>query len=250
LRAYFNGCSFTYGAELSTPEISAWPTLVSKHLDLEFTNDAVAGGTNQRIMYKTIQEINNYDCFVIAWTTYTRFTEYNPVDNFEINFNPKLNLDVSLQYSDDLKLNYTKYQNYGTMYYKHWFNELYQFKQWLQQIILLQSLFKEKNKKYIMLNAFNNELDKWCSSENKFISSVKSLLDFFDYVNDDLLLEEHRQIQNLLSMIDYSSFLEFNEWSIQDYYNKFPCGPGGHILEDGHIAVAELLINFYNKRYV
>ena len=144
MRVYFNGCSLTYGDELSTPKISAWPTLMSKRLDLEFTNDAVNGGTNQRIMYKTIQEINNYDCFVIAWTTYTRFTEYNPVDNFEINFNPQLNLDVSLHHSDDLKLNYAKYQNYGTMYYKHWFNELYQFKQWLQQIILLQSLFKRK----------------------------------------------------------------------------------------------------------
>ena len=136
------------------------------------------------------------------------------------------------------------------MYYKHWFNELYQFKQWLQQIILLQSLFKEKNKKYIMLNTFNNQLDKWCSSEDKFISSVQPLLEFFDYLSDDLLLKEHRQIQNLLSMIDYSNFSKFNEWWIGDYCDKFPVGPGGHILEDGHIAVAELLINFYNKRYV
>jgi hypothetical protein len=250
LRLYFNGCSFTYGDELSTPELSAWPALMSKHLGLEFTNDAVCGGTNQRIMYKTIQEINNYDCFVIAWTWYDRFTEYNPVDNFEINFTASSLIDVSTHFSDDLKTNYKKFQNYHTMYYKHWYNELYQFKQWLQQIILLQSLFKEKNKKYIMLNTNNNELDKWCSSEDKFISSVQPLLGFFDYLSDDLLLKEHRQIQNLLSMIDYSNFLKFNEWCIGEYCDKFPCGLGGHILEDGHIAVAELLINFYNKRYV
>ena len=101
-----------------------------------------------------------------------------------------------------------------------------------------------------MLNTFNNQLDKWCSSEDKFISSVQPLLEFFDYLSDDLLLKEHRQIQNLLSMIDYSNFSKFNEWWIGDYCDKFPVGPGGHILEDGHIAVAELLINFYNKRYV
>lgn len=78
---------------------------------------------------------------MIAWTDYTRFTEYNPVDNFEINFNAALNLDASLHYSDDLKNNYKKYKNYGDLYYKYWFNELYEFKKWLQQIMLLQSFF-------------------------------------------------------------------------------------------------------------
>jgi hypothetical protein len=250
MKLYFNGCSFTYGGELSDPTVSSWPTLVSKQLSLEFTNDAVPGGTNQRSMYKTIQNINEYDCFIIAWTFYNRFTEYNPVNNFEINFNPSLVLDVSLHHSDDLKTNYKKYHDYGTIYYKYWFNELYAFKQWLQQIILLQAFFEKQDKKYIMLNTVPNHLDLWSKTGEEFISSVKPLLDFFDYYNDDLLLREYEQIQNLLSMIDHSTYLEFGTWSIIDYNTQFPCGPGGHILEDGHIAVADKVIRFYNKIYV
>ena len=250
MRLYFNGCSFTYGAELDRPEMSSWPTLFAKQVGAEFLNDAVDGGSNQRIMYNTIQNTNDYDCFVVAWTDYSRFTEYNPVDNFEINFNSHLNLDPESHYSDDLKTNYKKYLDYGTIYYKHWYNELYSFKQWLQQILLLQSFFKEHDKKYIMLNTMNNHLSVWCSSRENFISKVKPLLTFFDYLSDDILLAEYDQIHSMMSMINYSNFLEFGTWCITDYCEEFPCGPGGHILEDGHIAIADKLINFYNKKYV
>jgi len=141
MNLYFNGCSFTYGDELQDPKNSAWPPLVAKTLGCNSLNDAVICGSNERIVYKTLFASNDFDYFMIAWTDYTRFTEYNPVDNFEINFNASLTLDVSLHYSDDLKNNYKKYKNYGDLYYKYWFNELYQFKKWLQQIILLQSFF-------------------------------------------------------------------------------------------------------------
>jgi len=246
MRLYFNGCSFTQGDELSDP-MSSYPTVMSRKLGLEFTNDAQNGGSNQRIVYKTMQAIDDHDCFIIAWTSYNRFTEYNPVDNFEINFFPQMSLDATSHYSDDLKVNYAKYLDYGNMYYKYWQNELYEFKQWLQQILLLQSFLKCQNKKYIMLNTMDNRLEQWCSAKEEFLSSVRPLLPFFDYLSDELLLEEHRQIQNLLSMIDHSTYLGFGKWCIVDYTRQFPCGPNGHPLEDGHIAVADTLIKFYNK---
>jgi hypothetical protein len=247
MKLYFNGCSFTYGDELTNPQQSAWPTLVVDFLKCDFSNDAISGGTNDRIMYKTIQNINNYDYFFIAWTTYTRFTEYNPVDNFEINFNPNLNLDASLHYSDDLKKNYKKYKDYGNLYYKHWFNELYEFKKWLQQIVLLQSFFKAHNKPYLMLNTISNNLSAWLQPQEKFIDATRHLLDFFNYLNDDQLLNEHLQIQELHSMINKSTFIEWNNWSIKNLCSSHPCGPGGHLLEKGHQAVANKVIEYYNK---
>lgn len=111
MRFYFNGCSFTYGDELATPKKDSWPTLVASHLKTDFLNDSVSGGTNDRIIYKTLLNANDYDYFFIAWTTYTRFTEYNPIDNFEINFNPNLNLDPTIHLSDDLKKKLSKIQN-------------------------------------------------------------------------------------------------------------------------------------------
>ena len=247
MKLYFNGCSFTYGDELKNPQQSAWPTLVVDFLKCDFLNDAVSGGTNDRIMYKTIQNINNYDYFFIAWTAYTRFTEYNPVDNFEINFNPALKLDASLHYSDDLKKNYQKYKDYGNLYYKHWFNELYEFKKWLQQIVLLQSFFKVHNKPYLMLTTVSNNLSAWLQPQEKFINATRHLLDFFNYLDDDQLLNEHLQIQELHSMINKSNFIEWNNWSINNLCSSYPCGPGGHLLEKGHQAIANKVIDCYNK---
>jgi hypothetical protein len=247
MKLYFNGCSFTYGDELKTPQQDAWPILVATHLKCDFLNDDVSGGTNDRTVYKTIQQVNNYDYFFIAWTTYTRFTEYNPVDNFEINFNPKLNLEPSFHYSDDLKKNYLKYKNYGQLYYKHWYNDLFEFKKWLQQIILLQSFFKQHNKPFLMLNTMSNDLSSWLQSREKFINSTRHLIEFFDYLDDTQLLNEHAQIQDLNSMIDTSTFIEWSNWAITDLKSTYKCGPTGHILEEGHQAVANKVIKHYNN---
>jgi hypothetical protein len=133
------------------------------------------------------------------------------------------------------------------MYYKHWYNDLYEYKTWLQQIILLQSFFKQHNKPYLMLNTTNNNLVAWLQPQENFINATKSLLDFFDYLNDDQLLEEHAQIQKLNSMIDTSTFVGWNNWSINELSLTYKCGPGGHILEDGHCAVANKVIDCYNQ---
>jgi hypothetical protein len=247
MNLYFNGCSFTFGDELQDPKNSAWPALVADSLKCQFLNDAVSGGSNDRIVYKTLLASGNYDYFFIAWTTYARFTEYNPVDNFEINFSPQLNLDPSLHFTNDLKTNYKKYKNYGELYYKHWFNELYQFKKWLQQIILLQSFLSVHKKKYLMLNTMCNNLHRWLQHADLFIVSTRDLIDFFDYVNDEQLLQEQKQIQQLVSLIDKSKFIGWNEWSITSLRTDYPCGPRGHILEDGHQAVAKKVLEYYNK---
>ena len=69
---------------------------------------------------------------------------------------------------------------------------------------------------------------------------------------NNLTEEQKKQfiVRDNVSTGDWDFDLLANEWSIQDYCTKFPCGPCGHILEDGHIAVAEKLSNFYNIRYV
>jgi hypothetical protein len=247
MKLYFNGCSFTHGDELENPEKDSWPAVVASWLNSDFFNDAVSGGTNDRTIYKTMLNGHRYDYYFIAWTTYTRFTEYNPVDNFEINFTTQLNLDPSLHHSDDLKKNYSKYKKYGELYYKNWFNELYEFKKWLQQIILLQSFFDKIKKPYTMLNTMPNHLSLWLSSQESFISSCRNLISFFDCVNDDQLLEEHKQIQELNSLIDKSKFISWNDWSIVDTCKLHPCGPGGHILESGHFEVAKKILEHYNK---
>ena len=89
MKIYTNGCSFTYGDELIDSKQTAWPAILANKLNGTVVNDAISGGTNSRTMYHTIKNIQqDYDLYLIAWTTYSRFTFYKSDNNFETNFNP------------------------------------------------------------------------------------------------------------------------------------------------------------------
>jgi hypothetical protein len=248
MKLYFNGCSFTYGDELANPKHSSWPALVSSRLNLPYTNDAVSGGTNERTLHLTLNQADAHDYFFIAWTSYARFTEYNPADNYEINFNPQLIFDLNHHLSDDLRKNPSKYKQYGKMFYRCWFNELYELKKWLQQVILLQCFFQCRGKSYLMLNTIHNNLSSWLQPWSTFNDSCRHLISFFDRIDDGQLQNQHQQIQHLNSLIDKSCFIDWGSWCIRDLGATHPRGPGGHILESGHEALATIVVERYNTR--
>lgn len=235
MRLYFNGCSHTYGDDLSDPKNNAWPAVLSRQVGLDFFNDSISGGTNDRIMYRTIKHIDQFDKFYIAWTYTTRFTRYRTDNNHDVNFNPQL---VHNLYSKD-----PNFAEYGKIHYRTWHNELYAVKLWLQNIVMLQRLFESERKHYLMINSVSNHLDRWTSSWQDFSSSVKSLL-CFDLMNDDQLYQEHLEIQKLISMIDLTHFVEWNRWCLTDELTKYPVGPTGHLLEQGHVATASRILNY------
>lgn len=232
MKIYTNGCSYTYGDELLNPKLHCWSTLLANRLSADLVNDAVSGGTNQRTLYHTIKNLNYFDLYVIAWTTNTRFTFYKSDNNFEVNFNPNLK---NCLYQND-----SSYTDWGKTLYSVWYNELYAFKQWLQQIIQLQSLFKQHNKKYLMINTSSNNLDKWTAHQSQFIQDTKDLINF-DSMNDSQIFDQYREIQYYLGLIDTVQFYKWNEFSIIDLTKDFEVGPGGHILEAGHQHVADLI---------
>jgi len=224
---YACGCSFTYGEELKIPTESAWPILLGKKLNQPVSNFAVSGGTNFRTVYQTIKNLNKYDFYLIAWTSYSRFTFYKSNNNFEVNFNPQL--------KNSLYSNEVFFKDWGKILYAHWYNELYAFKIWLQQIIQLQSVLKQD---YLMINTLDNHLKYWCVNEDNFIDSVKHLINF-DLMNDEQIFDEYKEIQYYLKLIDTSKFYKWNEFNITDLCQQFECGPEGHILEEGHNHLAE-----------
>jgi hypothetical protein len=101
----------------------------------------------------------------------------------------------------------------------------------------------------ISINTVNIKSKKftWLQPQEKFINTTKHLLGFFDYLDDDQLLNEHKSIQNLISMIDLSTFIGWSNWFITELTSSYPCGPGGHILENGHQAVANKVLEYYNR---
>ena len=231
MRIYANGCSFTYGDELESPNTSAWPVLLANQLGASVINDAVPGGTNPRTVYRTIKNLKeDFDLYLIAWTADTRFTVYKSDNNFEINFNPEL--ENNLYGQDDF------YCAWGKTYYTTWYNQLYAFKLWLQQIIQLQAVLG--NRQYVMINTMSNDVDKWTAPWSEFIPQVKSMINF-DIMNDEQILAEYKEIQYYVEQIDLSKFYKWNQFAIQDLCNEYECGPGGHILEHGHQQLANLI---------
>jgi hypothetical protein len=178
------------------------------------------------------QTKENFDFYIIAWTSAARYTFYKSDNNHEINFNPQL---VNTHYGRK-----DFYHNWGKTLYKHWHNELYSFKLWLQQIIQLQLVFNETKKKYLMINTMPNNLDVWLASRNQFITAVKELINF-DVMTDDQILAEYDEIQYYVSLIDVNNFYKWNQFSIIDLTTQFPCGAGGHILDQGHQCLSNLL---------
>jgi hypothetical protein len=136
--------------------------------------------------------------------------------------------------------NAPEFKEYGKWYYQAWHNELYSFKLWLQDIVLLQRYLESINKPYVMINADNNCLDRWNVDWPRFNSSVKSLL-CFDLMHDDQLLQEHAEIQSLLSQINTDNYVGWNQWWLATACKIHPVGPTGHSLADGHQYIADYI---------
>ena len=232
MRLYFNGCSHTFGDDLLDRN-QAWPSLIAKKLHCDFVNDSVSGGTNDRIVYRTIKHANEFEFFYIAWTYTTRFTRYRSDNNHDVNFNPQL--------KHSLYGNQSEFKDYGKLHYAFWNNELYNFKLWLQNVVLLQRYLDSINKPYVMLNATHNFIDRWSADWNLFNSSVQSLL-CFDIMDDKTLHNEHLEIQTLLKQIDTSNYIDWDSWWITKLHSDHTSGPTGHLLEDGHTAVANKIL--------
>lgn len=232
MKLYFNGCSHTFGDDLEDRS-KAWPSLIANELNCKFVNDAVSGGTNDRIIYRTMKHAHDFDRFYIAWTYTSRFTRYRSDNNYDVNFNSQLNHALYGKNSE--------FVDYGKLHYSFWHNELYAFKIWLQNIILLQHYLTSIGKTYVMVNADRNFVDRWSVSWPLFNDSVKSLV-CFDLMDDDILYQEHNEIQNLLKQIDTNNYAGWNSWWITQLCSKHPVGATGHLLQAGHQAVANYIL--------
>lgn len=79
MKIYFDGCSWTRGAELENPEEERYSKLICNHLGAEETNLAADGGSNDRIVRNLLVEnnIEDYDMAVIQMTFPFRTEFYN-----------------------------------------------------------------------------------------------------------------------------------------------------------------------------
>ena len=76
MKIYFNGCSHTWGAELSNPEEQRYSKLVSDHFGAEEYNISQRGGSDKRVLRNLFEaDLSEYDCIIVQLTCKTR-TEF------------------------------------------------------------------------------------------------------------------------------------------------------------------------------
>lgn len=245
MKLYFNGCSGTYGDGLEDPKTQSWPTLVSKELNYEFLNDAVPGGSNLRTVNKTVQNIHNYDCFFIQWTFAHRFTLYDPENQWEVNFTRKL---INQKYES-----LDKFKTFGKYYFTYWENPYTDYINWLSQIILLQSLFKLHQKKYVMViidedlaRPFPHDLTS--INKDKFIDTIKSMINISN-LDDTKLFEMRDVIDGLLAKIDKSHFVDNGTFAATIHTPKKYRLPDGHGDAKTHQQIADKVLLHFKKFY-
>jgi flagellar hook-associated protein FlgK len=242
MKLYFNGCSVTAGDELTRPDLHAWPVLVANHYGVDFFNDALPGSSNDRTVRQAFINIDQYDKFYIQWTVNRRFMLRDTVNNWEVFFAPN--------YIEHYYKNIEHYQTFGKYYYAYWCNPVHNYINWLTQIVSLQSLFKAKNKPYVMFSARTN-IAKPFPHHFEFIT--EKLL--YHYLKDSKsagsidIKHTVNQINNLISNIDQTTFIEHGKFTGDAVYNpeieQFIL-PGGHGDENYHQYLAKKVLQHEN----
>jgi hypothetical protein len=61
-------------------------------------------------------------------------------------------------------------------------------------------------------------------------------------MNDQQLKQEHQEIKKLIEQICFDYYPGWGTWWITKLTNKYSVGTTGHLLEDGHQAVADYIL--------
>ena len=190
------GDSFTYGEELSDLN-NAWPYLLGNKLGYTVDNFAKPGSGNARMIRHAVEQINNYDLIIIAWSHFAR-TELADENGF-YDIWPGCDVFPHKEFSS--------WRSEVINYYSKHHNDQYLYNQYLINIILIQQYLKFNNKKYIMLDTFDNN--------------------------------NYRKNNPVVNQIDSTYYVGWPTETMMEWTYKTPQGSNGHFLEQGHEQVAD-----------
>lgn len=200
------GDSFTYGEELADNK-SAWPNLLANKFGYELTNLAKPGSGNTRMVRYCVEEVNNYDVAIIAWSHFARI-EIADENGF---------YDIWPGGGTLPHKAYSPWRQAIIDYFTKYHNDDYLYRQYLLNIILLQNFLESNGKRYLMLDAFGNH------QTNERVS-----------INN----------RDLLDQINSTYYVGWPNQSMMEWTYEVEQGPNGHFLEQGHVRVAEKIYAF------
>ena len=208
------GDSFTYGEELSDLN-NAWPCLLGKQLGWSVTNLGQPASGNTRMVRTVVENIDNFDVFIIAWSHWGR-TEFADEHGL-YDIWPGCNI-APYQESTPHRIQLIDYLN-------QYHSDEYLIRQFLLNIIVLQNYLTQKNKKYLMLTTFG-------------------LTNIFNQPHGNLKnLISQGKLSDLIDQIDTKSYIGWPN-TMMEMTHGVPKGPGGHFLEQGHEIVADKIYEY------
>jgi hypothetical protein len=199
------GDSFTYGYELQDIN-NAWPCVLARKLNATVTNLAKPGGGNTQIVRNIVEHADQFDLVVIGWTSPGRIEFSDQIGTYDIwpGWNGKHRIPHRVEIAKQLTIAH---------------NDQYLFRQFLINVILVQSFLISKNIPCIMASTQGN-------SEHYYSSCKQNNID-------------------LLNKIDYNTFIEWPENGMAEWTFGCEQGPEHHFLENGHERVAEKFYEHY-----
>ena len=210
MKLYTVGDSFTYGEELEDRN-SAWPHVLGNMLGYDVVNEGKRGTGNHWCVKRTINAVVQHtpDLVVVGWTSCGRqefndhhgsFTIWPGCTEHAYWLNPAEAKDVD-------RATISRWLN---MYSE----SVYEFRNWVRQVILLQCFLKQHNVEYRFVNTFDNL---------------------------NLMGELNHKADDLIGMIDTTKFVGWPATQMVEMMGDAPKGPGGHPLELGHKRIAETI---------
>lgn len=237
------GASITHGDGLANPELSAWPTVFSRLSNQTVTNIARSGAGIDYVFYNVINQLSNnsFDGLIIAWPPLLRPLLTRRENNFLINGN--------VGCLNEIYGKSAQYKKYLELHYRYWTNELFDLKFSLQKILTLQAYLKTNNYKYLFINSDPYFLSDWLSLSSLSTELKEKYLDAFVEMNDLQILEEEKEISNLVNQFDLLNYHDPVGFNLSDmckqssnfsYTTKHPT-------EQGHIEIAKFVNNLWSQ---
>jgi hypothetical protein len=207
---YTVGDSFTYGEELKDRN-SAWPHVLGNLIEHDVVNEGKRGTGNHWCVKRTINAAIEHkpDLVVVAWTSCGRqefndqhgaFTIWPGCSEHAYWLHPDQASDVDRK----------KISQWLDMHSE----PVYELRNWIRQVILLQSFLKQCNIQYRFVNTFDNL---------------------------NLMHQLNHQAHDLIDIIDTTAFVGWPDQQMVEIMTDAPKGPGGHPLELGHQRIAEAI---------
>tara|TARA_B100000809_G_scaffold144111_1_gene141674 strand:+ start:349 stop:1080 length:732 start_codon:yes stop_codon:yes gene_type:complete len=157
---YANGCSFTYGTGLALKD-KAWPFMLAKKLGIkkkDVVTDAERGISNQYIVRHTITAVseliaNGKKPFVaIGLSAPNRREHFIEKDNILIHNIPSHEYHGNIRLDEKTNIDL---DIFNTLYMKHFWSPVYDFHNYLIQVMSLQNFCVANDLEYILFNSLN-----------------------------------------------------------------------------------------------